>query len=242
MTEGDPARLRAATASSTSRQDGAVRPPGSRISVPLLVNDRQRVSCEPSNRAALGGGGEKRRRGRAQAPMQNRLNGPRQPKSLLSGLVFCGCCGGPYSLRGADRFACSNHISKGTCSNGRTIPREELEARVLAGLKDRMMAPEIVEGAMRTYAQETNRLNWERRSNGDAWKAEMVKVEKQIRGIIEAIKAGMFHESMKAEMDLLESRKTELNTLLAEAPKTRRTSCRAPRRSTQRRSRHSQRP
>jgi len=149
---------------------------------------------------------------------KNRLNGTRRPKSLLSGLVFCGCCGGPYSLRGADRFACSNHISKGACSNSRTIPREELESRVLSGLKDRMMAPEIVEEAMRAYAEGTNRLNRERRSSGDAWKAELVKVEKQIRGIIEAIKAGMFHESMKAEMDTLEARKTELNSLLADAP------------------------
>ncbi|WP_374628944.1 recombinase family protein [Pannonibacter indicus] len=149
---------------------------------------------------------------------KNRLNGTRRPKSLLSGLVFCGCCGGPYSLRGADRFACSNHISKGACSNSRTIPREDLEARVLSGLKDRMMAPEIVEEAMRAYAEETNRLNRERRSSGDAWKAELVKIEKQIRGIIEAIKAGMFHESMKAEMDTLEARKTELNSLLADAP------------------------
>ncbi len=149
---------------------------------------------------------------------KNRLNGTRRPKSLLSGLVFCGCCGGPYSLRGADRFACSNHISKGACSNSRTIPREDLEARVLSGLKDRMMAPEIVEEAMRAYAEETNRLNRERRSSGDAWQAELVKVEKQIRGIIEAIKAGMFHESMKAEMDTLEARKIELTELLAEAP------------------------
>ncbi len=149
---------------------------------------------------------------------KNRLNGTRRPKSLLSGLVFCGCCGGPYSLRSADRFACSNHISKGACSNSRTIPREDLEARVLSGLKDHMMAPEIVEDAMRAYAEETNRLNRERRSSGDAWKAELVKIEKQIRGIIEAIKAGMFHESMKAEMDTLEARKVELTELLAEAP------------------------
>ncbi|WP_182522734.1 recombinase family protein [Ochrobactrum sp. RH2CCR150] len=149
---------------------------------------------------------------------KNRLNGTRRPKSLLSGLVFCGCCRGPYSLRGADRFACSNHISKGACSNSRTIPREELESRVLSGLKDRMMAPEIVEEAMRAYAEETNRLNRERRSSGDTWKAELVKIEKQIRGMIEAIKAGMFQESMKAEMDTLEARKVELTELLADAP------------------------
>ncbi|MDH7789035.1 site-specific DNA recombinase [Ochrobactrum sp. 19YEA23] len=149
---------------------------------------------------------------------KNRLNGTRRPKSLLSGLVFCGCCGGPYSLRGADRFACSNHISKGACSNSRTIPREDLEARVLAGLKDRMMAPEVAAEAMRAYAREINRLNRERRSNAEVWRAEQAKVDKQIRGMIEAIKEGMFHPSMKCEMDALEARKDELRELLAESP------------------------
>ncbi len=149
---------------------------------------------------------------------KNRLNGARRPKSLLSGLVFCGCCGGPYSLRGADRFACSNHISKGSCSNSRGIAREDLERRVLAGLKDRMMAPEIVEDAMRAYAEETNRLNRERRSNGDSWKAELMKVEKQIAQIVEAIADGMYHPSMKEKMTGLEARREELTALLADAP------------------------
>jgi len=149
---------------------------------------------------------------------KNRLNGTHRPKTLLSGLIFCGCCGGPFSLRGSDRFACSTHATKGTCSNSRTILREELESRVLAGLRERMMAPEVSAEAMRAYAEETNRLNRERRSNGDAWKVELVKVEKQIRGIIEAIKEGMFQQSMKSEMDALEARKAELTTLLAGIP------------------------
>ena len=109
-------------------------------------------------------------------------------------------------------------MTKGTCSNNRTILREDLEQRVLAGLKDRMMMPEVAEGAMRAYAEETNRLNRERRSNGNTWKAELVKIEKQIRGIIEAIKKGMFHPSMKGEMDALEARKAELTDLLADIP------------------------
>ncbi|REF73547.1 recombinase family protein [Paracoccus versutus] len=149
---------------------------------------------------------------------RNRLNGTHRPKTLLSGLIFCGCCGGPFAIRGSDRFACSTHVTKGTCSNNRTILREDLERRVLAGLKERMMAPEVAAEAMRAYAEETNRLNRERRSNGDSWKAELVKVEKQIRGIIEAIKEGMFHPSMKGEMDALEARKAELTEQLADIP------------------------
>jgi hypothetical protein len=49
-------------------------------------------------------------------------------------------------------------------------------------------------------------------------RAELVKVEKQIQGIIEAVKEGLLERSMIAAMDTLEARKAELSCLLAEAP------------------------
>ncbi|WCK21870.1 recombinase family protein [Agrobacterium tumefaciens] len=149
----------------------------------------------------------------------NRLNGVRRPKSLLSGLIFCGSCGGPYSLRGADRFACSNHISNGTCTNTRTIPREELERRVLAGLRDRMMAPEIAAEAMHAYATETNRLNRERRSSRDAWNAELEKTDRALDKAVDAILAGVPPQKLKDRMETLEARKAELISLVSDVPK-----------------------
>ncbi|OCX25984.1 hypothetical protein QU42_36525 (plasmid) [Bradyrhizobium sp. UASWS1016] len=41
----------------------------------------------------------------------NRLNGLHRPKSLFSGLIYCDVCGGPYSLRGQDRYACSARVT-----------------------------------------------------------------------------------------------------------------------------------
>lgn len=63
----------------------------------------------------------------------NRLNGLHRPKSLFSGLIYCGVCGGPYSLRGQDRYACSARVTNGSCTNSRTIAQADLEQRVLAG-------------------------------------------------------------------------------------------------------------
>ncbi|MCW0984056.1 recombinase family protein [Agrobacterium sp. BT-220-3] len=147
---------------------------------------------------------------------KNRLNGMRRPRSILSGLIYCGSCDGPYSLRGADRFACSAHVSNGSCANSRTISRDELERRVLSGLKDRMMAPEIVAEAMRAYAAETNRLNRERRSNGDAWRIELEKTVRELDKAIDAILAGVPPLQLKDRIEKLETRKAELNTLLLE--------------------------
>ena len=107
-----------------------------------------------------------------QSARANRLNGAHRPRHLLSGLLECGVCGGPYSMRGQDRYGCSNHIMTGTCSNGRGIRRSVIEERVLAGLKDRLMAPEAAAAAMRAWAEETNRINRERLGlDREAWQA-----------------------------------------------------------------------
>lgn len=44
------------------------------------------------------------------------------------------------------------------CTNSRTIVRDVLETRVLAGLQDRLMEPEAFAEAMRSFIEETNRL------------------------------------------------------------------------------------
>ena len=51
------------------------------------------------------------------------------------------------------------------CSNGRGIRRTELEERVQAGLKDRLMAPDVAAEAVRPGLEETNRLNRQRRAS-----------------------------------------------------------------------------
>ena len=153
-----------------------------------------------------------------EAHAANKLNGLHRPKSLLSGLVFCGCCGGPYSLRGADRYACSAHIANHSCSNSRTIPRSELEERVLAGLKNRLMAPEVAAEAMRAYAEETNKLNRERRSSGEAYRTELAKIERTLKQMLNVIEEGGYTRGMTDRMRELEAREDVLRELLAQTP------------------------
>ena len=59
-------------------------------------------------------------------PTRTCLNGTHRPRHLLSGLMECGVCGGPYAMRGQDRYGCSNHVMNGACcANGRGIRRAE---------------------------------------------------------------------------------------------------------------------
>lgn len=68
----------------------------------------------------------------------------RRPKKLLSGLTFCGTCGGSWILRGPDRWGCGRHKSKGTCTNGRTTTTKILEQEVFRGFREQLLDPKLV--------------------------------------------------------------------------------------------------
>ncbi|WP_292415327.1 recombinase family protein [Mesorhizobium sp.] len=111
----------------------------------------------------------------------SRLHTLKRPVTLLSGLLICGCCGGRYGLFTRERYACLNHQRRGTCNNSRTITREKIEQRVLSGLKERLASADAVAEAVRAYAQETNRLNQERRAQGERDRKALDKVERDRR-------------------------------------------------------------
>ncbi|MGN7774373.1 recombinase zinc beta ribbon domain-containing protein [Phyllobacterium sp. 22552] len=90
-----------------------------------------------------------------------------RPVHLLSGLLTCGCCGGKIGIITPNRYACLNHHRRGTCDNGRTITRDKIEARVLTGLKERLVSSEAVAEAVKAYVEEMNRLNRDRRTGAD---------------------------------------------------------------------------
>ena len=148
----------------------------------------------------------------------NRLNNTHRPRHLLSGLLECGVCGGPYAMRGQDRYGCSRHVMTGSCSNGRSIGRAVIEERVLAGLKDKLMAPEAAAEAMKAYVEETNRLNRERRASGAADRKELADIEKKIRAMVAVIEDGGYARGMMDRMRELEARQDELAERLAAVP------------------------
>jgi site-specific DNA recombinase len=142
----------------------------------------------------------------------------RRPKALFSGLIHRGVCGGPCSLRGQDRYARSARVTNGSCANTRTITRGDLVQRVLAGVKDRMMAPEMAAEAMRAYAEETNRLNRERRANSEGHRSELAKIHRTLKQMQGVIEEGGHTHGMTERMRELEAREDVLKGLLAQEP------------------------
>ena len=152
-----------------------------------------------------------------EAHKRNRLRRAQRPRYLLSGLLFCRCCGGPVALRGQDRYACSNHVNSGTCTNTRTIKRERLEVRVLDGLKDRLLAPDVAAEAMRAYTEEMNRLNRERRLSVDTDRRALADVERKIKDVVTVIENGGYKPALLDRLDELELQRGNLRERLARA-------------------------
>jgi DNA invertase Pin-like site-specific DNA recombinase len=134
----------------------------------------------------------------------------RRPRYLFSGLLSCGACGGGYTLVGARHYGCANARNRGTCGNRLTIRRDVLEETVLRGLQHHLLQPERIEAFVTAYHEEYERMRGLRTDEHASSQAELVKIDRQIHNMVEAVKAGLFAPAMKDAMAALETRKAQL--------------------------------
>ncbi|MGH9692757.1 MAG: recombinase family protein, partial [Bryobacteraceae bacterium] len=141
---------------------------------------------------------------------KNRLNAAHRPHFLLSGLLKCGSCGGGYTILAHDRYGCAARRQKGVCQNSRTITRQEIETRVLDGLKDRLLAPDLVKEFVQEFNAELERSRACHRAEINARAQKMANIDNKIRGVLKAIEDGMYHPKLKERMAELETDRAAL--------------------------------
>ncbi len=148
----------------------------------------------------------------------NALNRVHRRKFLLSGLLKCGCCGGGFTIVAQDRYGCATRRSKGTCTNNATVSRQDIEARVFEGLKQRLLAPELVREFIRAFQEEANRLAAEREQQYKADRLQLESVERKIAGIVAAVEAGNYSRALGERLAELERQQELLRARLKEPP------------------------
>jgi site-specific DNA recombinase len=142
----------------------------------------------------------------------------RRAQHLLTGLAHCGVCGAPLAAAGKDYLSCSAARRQGICSNKRGIRRPVLEGLILDGLKDRLMAPELVKEFIAEFHREVNRQSRNREADQGLQQREFDDVNRKLRGLIEAIAEGLRGPGLQAKLDELEQRKVTLEAKLAAMP------------------------
>src|SRR3546814_8986343 len=68
--------------------------------------------------------------------------------------------------------ACVSHHRSRNCSNSRTIRRDDIERRALAGITDRLVSADKIDAAVAAYAAHINRENRQQRIAADADRSE----------------------------------------------------------------------
>src|SRR3546814_10115663 len=72
--------------------------------------------------------------------------------------LFPSCCDGQYGIITKDRYGCLNRNRRGTCDNGRTIRRDVIEERILAGLTEKLVSAENVAERSEEHTSELQSL------------------------------------------------------------------------------------
>ncbi|MEO5337223.1 MAG: recombinase family protein [Magnetospirillum sp. WYHS-4] len=140
----------------------------------------------------------------------NRLNPTHRPRYLLSGLLRCGVCGGPLSVAAQGRYGCANHRERGICDNRRTVARDDLERRVLSGLKERLLAPELVQQFIAEYIASANERRRAASSERQSRQQELQSTTHRIQQIVRAIEDGTYSSALKTRLEELEHRREML--------------------------------
>ena len=141
----------------------------------------------------------------------------RRPHYLFSGLMRCGCCGGGFVVLNAERIGCANARNKGTCNNRHTIRRDALEATVLEGLQSRLMDPALCDEFCKEYTRHTNRLRGEGNARHKVDRAALVKIDRELDRLVQALMDGVPASRVKDKMTDLENRKAETEARIREA-------------------------
>ena len=122
-------------------------------------------------------------------PLQQ-INKQRGPKRLLSGLVYCGCCGAKYNVATRDFMRCSARTNSGTCMDSRLMRVADLEHRVLSALEQELLTDEHFDAAVAAYKQEFMQAQGERSAAKLHLESELAETQKKLDRLLRLVEDG----------------------------------------------------
>lgn len=147
----------------------------------------------------------------------------RKRKYLLSGLLKCPDCGGGMSVKdirkGEVRVMCSVHKESRACSNARSYNLGRIERAVLAGLREHLLQPVLIQEFVLAYNRERQRLDRDRQQSRSGNEQRLAVLSADIdRAVDMMIRGTVSAELMAPKIKALEAEKSRLACLLAQAP------------------------
>ena len=151
-------------------------------------------------------------------PLQQ-INKQRGPKRLLSGLVYCGCCGAKYNVATRDFMRCSARTNSGTCMDSRLMRVAELEHRVLSALEHELLTDEHFDAAVAAYKQEFMQAQGERSVAKSHLESELAETQKKLDRLLRLVEDGHADPAIAGpRLNELSSKKRDIASELSLRP------------------------
>lgn len=117
----------------------------------------------------------------------------RKPKYLFSGLLSCGTCGARLVIADRTHYACASRINGGAaaCASDVRIKRDIIESRLLAGIKNDLLAPDVM-AEVRRHVHQVVRDN--ARTSPDK-QERLQAVERKVANLTDAIASAALRAS-----------------------------------------------
>ncbi|UWQ78701.1 recombinase family protein [Leisingera sp. S132] len=152
---------------------------------------------------------------RVQAMKATRFWEKRRKLHLLTGIAFCGSCGGPLAAAGRDYLACSAARKLGTCNHKESVRRPILEEAVLNLLRARLMQPDAVAAFVKAFTKAANTEADSQEAARARLKSERATASHKLDGLYDAIAEGLRTPGLLVRLEELEARLSELDSELA---------------------------
>ena len=143
---------------------------------------------------------------------------------LFSGLLECGDCGGSITLVGGraktsrSEYGCSLHAQRGdsVCRNALRIQRQQLEDRLLSGLRDKVLREEFVEYVICGLQEELRQRHENLEAGLERLRDEKRRIEVELRRLVDTIAVGNSSATVMAAINEREARLREITNQVIE--------------------------
>ncbi|MGE0448759.1 MAG: hypothetical protein AB7Q29_04165 [Vicinamibacterales bacterium] len=121
-------------------------------------------------------------------------------------------------MSGKNRLGCVGVRDQGRCDNHLTIRRDEVEARVLHALQDKLLRQDLFEEFCDEFAHEISRLRMEHRASLSSAKREVERIGTRIKKLLNLmVDDEIAVDEGKAEIRTLDARRKALRAQLETA-------------------------
>ncbi len=142
----------------------------------------------------------------------------RRPHYLFSGLMRCGCCGGGFRRPQCRADRLRERPQQGHLRQPPYHPPRCARSRLCwKGLQSRLMDPALCDEFCKEYTRHTNRLRSEGNAKHKVDRTALVKIERELDRLVQALMDGVPASRVKDKMTDLENRKAETEARIKDA-------------------------